>query len=253
MGKVKKVYGTVKKYARKQYKRAYGAVKKRYTGKQGMENLWNDISMLKTAINVEKKYIQSTSPLGTIGFAAGTVISPMDGLTEGTGEDQRIGDQVKFLWTQQRVFLELNASGLTAANSSMIRFIQLIDLEPRGDAILNAGQLSSFVLQNNTTGVNQMMSYYNNNGLNSVGDRFKIIKDFRIKLDNVERKQRYVKLNWDYTKLYPKTKGVRVHYTQDGTNTPKNVRFYTLVLCDDSNVTPVTQILIDQRSCFVDN
>lgn len=243
-----------KSYIKKQARRAWQGAKKRYTGKQGIANIVKDISMLKTALNTEKKYynVASTPGSGNLVAANAYIYSPFDAMAQGLAEDQRLGIQVKALWSSMRLHFELNGNtGTTVQRSTMLRIIAFMDLEPRGEGVQPALTMRNNLLSSIANPRDVILSYYRTDGF--VGDRYKILRDFRIRLDDVGQRQKIVNLNFNFTKMRPKTKGLRVKY--DAANELNDDRLYILVLSDDASVAGsgfvdfTTQI----RTCYVDN
>lgn len=245
------VYRRVKRYAKKQAKRLYGFAKSRYGTSGGMARLVKDVSMLKTAINVEKKYHDrggTHTPLLS-NFSAYSI---WDGIAQGTLPDQRIGDQIKVLWAQQRFTFECNSTALAPAQSIQCRVMMVYDKEPRAEAPLTGNQLAPYILQDMTKPIT---SFYEVDG-NAIGDRFKVLKDIRFVIDNVKQKNKFIKLSIPLTKLFPRTKGLRVKFHPDGgsgLHYPDTGRIYTLIMCDDANATSVTSVIDNSRVCYVDN
>lgn len=243
-----------KAYVKKQARRAGSWAKKRYMGKGGLSNIVKDISLLKTALNVEKKHLTvgGAATSGGLTYSNPYAYMPFDDLTNGSGFDQRIGDQVKMLYGSWRIHLELNATaGTTVQRSTMYRIMAVMDMEPRGDAPLTASQLRDELLADTSTARGQIVSYYRLTG--QVGDRFKIVRDFRVRLDDVTQRQKFVNININFTKMFPGKKGHVVKY--DAENDPVNTRLYILLLSDDPNAfgTGYTDHFITNRITFVDN
>jgi len=96
---------SVKKYAKKQGKRAYKYAKKRYVkrGAPNMKNIIADVKMLKHLVNVEKKRydisISNTAPVSlTFSAAEGyyaAIVQPTP--IEGAGNNERIGNSIKLV------------------------------------------------------------------------------------------------------------------------------------------------------------
>lgn len=100
---------TFKKYAKKQFNRAKGYAKKRYTQKGAplglnMKNIAHDISMLKKVINAEKKHfgpLMLVNPysVGQVSIngqgSTAFVATPGTNMVEGTGRENRTGNSVK--------------------------------------------------------------------------------------------------------------------------------------------------------------
>lgn len=239
-----------KRYARKQAKRLYGFAKKRYGTSGGLARLAKDVAVLKTAVNSEKKYFDRS---GTHNPRISTysAYSLWDNILPGNGTNQRTGDQIKVLWAQQRFTFEVNSTALSPASSIQCRVMLVMDREPRGDTPLTGNQLADFVLHDPA---NPITSFYETE-LNAMGDRFKVLRDVRFVIDNIQQKNKYLKMHIPLTKLYPTTKGLRVKYhTADGTNHyPDTSRLYALIMCDDPNATSITNVTDSSRVCYVDN
>lgn len=253
-------YRKLKRYFRKQAKRAYGWAKNRYGTKGGMRRLAADVSMLKTAMNVEKKY-WDRSELVTADLVWSTgayVQAPWDGLGVGTGQSARNGDQIKALLTQWRVMLSLLPNTITPANSVFVRFMVVMDTEPRISGVLDGVTLQTALLQyGSDTSSQTILSPYRVTQISGlaegfVGQRFKILRDFKVKLDNLTQKEKVLTISIDHTKS--KYKGQRVKYgniTADN-DKPIDNRIY-LVAVTDNNTAGVVSIQSNSRVKFVDN
>lgn len=245
-----------KRYVRKQAKRAYGFAKKRYGTKGGIKRMAKDIAMLKTAINVEKKYWDRTQLVASdVTWGANAFVqSPWDGLAQGVGTNQRIGDQVKALFTSWRVWMALNNNTVTPAASFHVRFFVVLDTEPNLlQTPLDGATMTTSLLENVDTATNGIMSPYRvssigflNTGL--PGGRFKIIRDFKVRLDNLQCKERIINININHTKS--RYKGQRIKYGADGNLADS--RLY-LVAMTDNTTAGYLSMVASSRVQYVDN
>jgi len=223
---------------RRANKRSIKRFRKRYGGVQGLANLYRDVSMLKTAVNSETKYhdkyalvshdLTDLNPLS---------LNPFDGLPQGSGEQQRIGDQVKGLLTRIRLHVELNTTSTTIANTSFLRVMVVMDKHSRFDAtILPGATMAGYVLADTSTGVQQMISPYRTQvaqGVGAMGDRFKVLRDFRVSIDNVKQKSRLIDIVINHKKYSPKKHGQIIRY-DSFTEQACSPRMYVLVLTDNN-------------------
>lgn len=246
--------GRVKKYVKKQAKRLYGYAKKRYVpnGRIDVVRIAKDLNEVRKAINVEKKY--KTEYINTqlgIGATAPGIWAPLNGLAQSASPTGRIGDQVKFLWMSARMVWECNSSLTTNAYANMVRILVVHDREPRGDSALSATVLRDYLLEDPSAegGIN---SFYSNETKNGVGDRFKILRDFKFPIDNIKQKQKAITVNLNFCKMFPKSQGLRVSYGP-GDNNLRDDQIYILAITNDPNATPVTAVTSATRACYVDN
>lgn len=232
-------------------------VKKRYgtAGLGAIPGILRDVNMLKTAVNSERKYHDKFEYIPiSVTDAAPLLIDSWGGLTEGTGEQQRIGDQIKALYTTFKVRMELNSTSTTVANTHFIRCLVIADFDTRYEAPLAATTLASYVLADMSTGQMQLVAPYNVQqriAEGSMGERFKVLRDFRIRLDNVQSKQNIIDVTIDHKKFSQKRKGQVVRYNSTGTANYPNPRLYMLCLTDNGTVDAV-QAYTYSRLCFVD-
>lgn len=249
-----------KRYFRKQAKRAYGAAKKRYLAPGGAGRMARDIAMLKTALNVEKKYWDRTELVtADLRWSTGAYVqSPWDGLGPGTGPSGRNGDQIKALLTSWRVMLSLIPNTITPANSVFVRFLVVMDMEPRISGVLDGVTLQTALLQYGAdNGAQTILSPYRVTQISGlaegfVGQRFKILRDFKVKLDNLTQKEKVLTISIDHTKS--KYKGQRVKYGNIAADDGKPIdnRLY-LVAVTDNDVASTVSIMSNSRVKFVDN
>lgn len=243
----------MKRYAR----RVKRFVKKRYgtAGIGAIPKILRDVNMLKTAVNSERKYYDRTDIVPyNITDLNPMLLDPWDGLVQGDGEQQRIGDQVKALYTKIKIRLELNTTSITSANTHVVRCLVIADHDTRYDAPLTGLNVAGAVLADIATGQMQIISPYRTQqfaGIGSMGERWKIIRDFNVKLDNVNDKQKLLDITVDHTKYSSKRKGQVVRYDSADARDP-NPRMYVLLLTDNA-VTDTIQGYAYSRLCYVDN
>lgn len=225
-----------------------------------LKGVWTAIKALRTAQNSERKYwdrvslIQSTVS-NTVPFILAT---PWDGLTKALDANGRLGDTIKALYTTFKCRFDFAPVGLNDGATAMIRIIAIVDTEPRVSSTLTPTQLRDAVLQVTSTGPMQINSPYkvtlsgtaNSGGY--VGQRYRILKDFTFRLDNVSQKQKQLKLSLNHMKN--KMRGIRVKYADaDANDWPSDNRLYILAVTDHPTA---NDILIDgeySRVCYVDN
>lgn len=94
---------------------------------------------VKSLVNVEKKFIDTTS---TVATSTTPTIAPLTLVAEGDDYNQRNGRSIKLKSLQCRYYLNANAS---ATQSYMVRVLIFIDKDSRGSA-----PTSSELLQDNT-------------------------------------------------------------------------------------------------------
>lgn len=239
-----------KKYARRVKK----FVKKRYGGRQGLSNIYRDLSMLKTAINSERKYFDQENIIPfTPTDANFTSLVPWDGLTQGSGEQQRVGDQVKALYTLFRARFELNTTSTTVANTHTVRVMVVVDKDSRYEAPVTGATVAQGVLQTIASGPLQLISPYKVDqavALGSMGERWKVLRDFKITLDNVKQKQKNIEILINYKNYSPKRHGQVIRY-DSANNQTVNPRMYILFLTDNG-VTDGILVNAYSRLCYVD-
>lgn len=244
-----------RKYVRKQAKRLYNAAKGRYWNPRGMATLMSDVAMLKTAVNSERKYYdrQDIIPLAPTDVAPFRLV-PWDGLALGTSPVQRVGDQVKGLYTNIRMFCELQGTTLTPGNSVWCRVLLIMDKDSRYDNPLSALTLREAVLADSSTGPTQIISPYETQqevGEGSMGERWKVIRDVRFRLDNVQQKTKMLNLSINHTRFSVRRKGQVVKYDSAASNNT-NSRLYVLFLTENGSADNVL-VTSYSRFCYVDN
>lgn len=244
------VFKRAKRYFRKQVKR----VKKRYSGPSGMQRLISDVNMLKTAINSERKYWDKEDIVPySITDLNPVALYPWDGLAQGDGEQQRIGDQIKALYTSIRVRMELTSTSTTPANTHTVRVMVIMDNDSRYEQPLLPLSLQPCVLATSATGQLAVISPYVTqqvNGRGSMGERWKVLRDFKVTLDNVKSKQKNLTININHTKFSSKHKGQIVKYDSASERYP-NGRMYVLFLTDNA-VADNVMMYAYSRVCYVD-
>lgn len=95
----------------------YGAVQKRYTGSQGMNNIARDLSMLKMLVNTEEKQVYTLENGSSATNANTSRVYGIGTMAQGTSSSTRVGDSVKIT----RIDLNLlfgYGSGTTTTSSS---------------------------------------------------------------------------------------------------------------------------------------
>lgn len=244
----------VRGYVRKQVKRAKKYVKKRYGGSSGIQNLIADVTRLKTLVNSEKKYWDKEDfvPYSLTDSSFVTLV-PFDGLTQGDGEQQRVGDQIKALYTSIKLRMELTSTSTTPANTHAVRVMVIMDNDTRYEAPIAGGTLASNVLASIATGPLQLISPYRTQqttGIGSMGERWKVIRDFKITLDNVRSKQKDLTININHKKFSRKLMGQIVKY-DSADNKHVSPRMYVLFLTDNGVADNILMTAYT-RVCFVD-
>lgn len=243
-----------RKYVRKQVRRAKKYVKKRYGGPSGLKTLISDVAMLKTAINSEKKYWDKEEfiPISITDANFQTLV-PFDGLIQGDGENQRIGDQIKALYTSIKLRFELTSTSTTPANTHAVRVMVIMDNDTRYEAPVAGGTLASDVLASIATGPLQLISPYRTQqiaGSGSMGERWKVIRDFKFTLDNVKSKQKDITININHKRYSRKHMGQIIKY-DSGTQESVTPRMYVLFLTDNG-VADNVWMYAYTRVCYVD-
>lgn len=152
----RRVFRGKKRYYRKRY--GMKSLGRRKSGLGGPTGLWN----ARFGKNVEVKYIDTITEVDEA-WAVAPKITLLNGLAQGTGFSERIGNSVKFVSMNWRVY----ASESTVPYG-FARFILFIDKQPNG-TLPSAGQ----ILQNATTNVFALVSPLNMNYAN----RFIVCRD----------------------------------------------------------------------------
>lgn len=246
------VFKRYRKFVRKHRK---GLIR---ANKMGLKAVWTAIKTLKTGQNTERKFHDKA---GLISFNVGSgapaiLFNPFDGLAKSLDASGRVGDQIKALYTTMRCRFEYRPT--TLADSVMVRILVILDTEPRLAAPLGAVALRDAVLQVTSTGPQQINSPYRvtigTAGVAGgyVGQRYKVLRDFRFTLDNVGQKQKWVSINLNHMKN--KIRGLRVKYTDyDVNDYAADNRLYVLAVTDNGTSTDIEVDGDYSRVCFVDN
>lgn len=245
----------IRRYAKKQAKRAYGWAKKRYTTKGGIARLMSDVSMLKTAINVEHKNWDRTAIVpADVTYTSPPTILPWDGMNQDNTNNGRNGDQVKALYTQVRMHFEAQGTTLTAGNNHTVRVIAFVDKMARFATPLSGLTLRDIILAEATTGPGAIISPYQmgNTSNGTVGGRFKIIRDFKFKLDNVTQKSKVVTVNINHKKYSSSKHGQVIKYETSSLNDYPEQRLYVMLLSDNGSADQI-YFYYHSRVVYVDN
>lgn len=237
---------------RKAFKKARShAVKQGVRKAKALVGLAKQVYQIKKQLNVEKKYWDKSSAITSIiDDATGYFFYPWDGLARGTTPTTRVGDQVKMLYTSVKFTIENVASTSGGGAAHNVRIIAFMDTEPRGDAAMSVATVKSQILQLTSTGALTINSPYNTtqaSGQGVVGDRYKILRDFTIQLDNTRVKQKCIKLYFNHGM------GKKVKY-EDTNSYPTDDRLYVIVLTDSAAANTDLEIKgALSRCCFIDN
>lgn len=236
--------------------RAKLAVKDRYGTEGGLARLAGDVAVLKTAVNSERKYWDRVSLVqSTLSSTAPIILAvPWDDLTEGSGPQQRNGDQVKVLWTTFKCIFTNALTSSGAGSAIRVRVMAILDTEPRGNNPVTAVQLRDAVLQTTNTGPLQMTSPYKTSQTatwGAVGDRWKILSDEVFTIDNVNQKSYCYQVALNHQRN--RNRGLRVKYIPTPDDNPADDRLYIIAMTDTGTT---LEVLVDgehSRMCFVDN
>lgn len=104
--------------------------------------IWRDVKWLKSVVNVEKKYIDTTAT--TTSPAAGAFVL-LNGCTTGTSAITRDGQSIKMVSIYENYFWSINA----AAATTYVRTVIVLDRQANGaapsftDIFVNSGVLSA--------------------------------------------------------------------------------------------------------------
>lgn len=152
------------------YKKRRNAKKKSYysrfkgvaKGVGMVAKLARDVYYLKSIVNVEKKYLDTTASTTSV---QGGGFLLLNGLVQGTSATTRLGQSIKMISVYPNIFWTINA----AATTTYCRMIIFIDKQPNGAAPIQSDILSA---------VNSVLAPMN------VGNskRFKILMDKRLQL-----------------------------------------------------------------------
>jgi len=227
--------GKVKRYVRRQAKRAGGFLKKRYApaGRIDVGRIAKDLAVVKNALNVESKYFDRLHTPSV--FGGTTYVYPLtQDIAMGTTQSQRIGSSLKLNSIQIAGFVQRD-SAFTGVNApSLVRMMLVLDKEPIGAALDN-GTITSFLLSQNS-----VISLRNINYAQT--GRFRVMMDRVYNIDGT-------KSNTVVLKAY-KNLELRVKYNTTST-TVYNNNLYILLFTDgpvDSTIFNVTT-----RIKYVDN
>lgn len=213
------------------YKRRYNRrYKRRRPGrlqiyKNAGSQLWRDVMWLKSVINVEKKYVDSS-----VSVAPDTTggVQLLNGMTLGDTGTTRDGQSVKFIQITYKGALTINSS----ATYTFVRLGFFLDRQP------NAG----------TTTINNVYNAVTPNALRVIGTgyRYKVIKDMQFALSSQNKQNVY----------FEKTIKLRFH-TRYNTNNAGTVAdiitnaLYCFYLSDQATNTPTLSMQVRLR--FIDN
>lgn len=114
-----------KKYSKK-YKKYSGSSRYRNYSR-GLGQLYKDVMMLKTLINVEKKYIDTASAGTTLAAGTTGTVVPLSLVAQGTDNINRIGDSIKYTSIEVEGFVSLNV-----ATQDFIKIAVILDRQVNG-------------------------------------------------------------------------------------------------------------------------
>lgn len=251
--RLRKAYGRFAKRNRKPLMRA---------NKLALRTVWKAIGAIRTGMNVERKFWDRLSLVMTTNLTSANPIMlalPWDGLSKSLDASGRVGDQIKALYTTYRARFDFAPTGLSDSATAVIRIICVLDTEPRLGSSLSAATLRDSILQHVATGPLQVTSPYkvtaggSATGGGYVGQRYKILRDFRFTLDNVAQKQKMIKININH--MLNKYRGFRVKYSDDPAlaDVPSDNRLYIFACTDHPTSGDITIDGDSSRVCFVDN
>lgn len=249
----------IKRY-RKFVKRTRKGIRR--ANKTALKGVWTAIKALRTGMNVERKFWDRVSLVTTTNLTSGNpamLALPWDGLSKSLDASGRVGDQIKALYTTYRVRFDFAPTGLSDSATAVIRILCVLDTEPRLGSSLSPITLRDAVLQHVSTGPLQVTSPYkvtaggSATGGGYVGQRYKVLRDFRFTLDNVAQKQKLVKININH--MRNKYRGFRVKYSDDPalSDVPSDNRLYIFAVTDHPTSGDITYDGDSSRVCFVDN
>lgn len=234
----------------------------RRANKTALKGVWTAIKALRTGMNVERKFWDRVSLVTTTNFTSSNPLMlalPWDGMSKSLDATGRVGDQIKALYTTFRTRFDFAPTGLSDSATAVIRILCILDTEPRLGSSLAPVTLRDGVLQHVNTGPLQVTSPYRVTGGGTatgggyVGQRFRVLRDFRFTLDNVHQKQKFIKININH--MRNKYRGMRVKYSDDPAlaDVPSDNRLYIIACTDHPTAGDITVDGDSSRVCFVDN
>lgn len=212
------------------YKKRYSRYKRKKPGrwsnyKAGLGQLWKDVKILKSLVNVEKKVVDTVSTGTAISSTPSFVL--LNGLATGTDRTDRTGDSVKMIFEMLRIKATIHAS----ATGTTIRIILLRDKQTNA-ALPTASQLFE-----SSTNIMSPLSL-------TWGKRYMIYCD------------KWVKLNQDFPEKTFMCKRRLKFHTKFGGNTTaitdiSTNSFLMVLWSDEATNTPTVEYY--NRMRFIDN
>lgn len=163
-----------RKYARKQIKRGYRFVRNRYA-KGGVGQAMKDIAMLKSVVNVERKFVDSTVLYsdGATELDWNGAILLTTGVGQGAAENQRNGNSIKA--TGIDTMIDMRGTTSAANGVTKLRCILFIDTENQ-----DTNPAVTDVLESTYVGTSTVCSSMKND---LTRKRFRILHDRTYTLD----------------------------------------------------------------------
>lgn len=215
------------------YRRGYRARRRRFSGKRGRaitygqigRKIYNDVKWLKSVVNVEKKYFDTS---GSAGYSSTGSTATLVNMSIGDGAVNRDGQSVKVVSSFLNGYAQIN----TSATRSIVRIMLVLDTQPNAaaaaitDVLVSATPESPMLIGN--------------------ASRFKVIRDFRITLSINGSEIVYFK---KYTKC-----GFHVKYNTGTSGTVADIttnNLFYIILSNEATNTPV--VAWYHRTRFIDN
>lgn len=203
---------------------------------KGGRQLYSDVMYLKRLVNTEFKYVERSLADQTIGStSAAANYYLLNGLGNGTGYGQRVGQSVKIASVQLN--LEIKLSGAIDKDYVRCVLVWVKNVDGTQPAYANADTNSIYV----SATPNALRSLHNRN-------KFMILRDWHINLDKDGTSQRYIRY---YRKMNNHT---TYGTTSNGDVTDINNGALYLIAISQSGTAPDTStITINSRVRYIDN
>lgn len=220
--------GRVRKYIKKQFRRARTFAKKRYGGGlRGIANLASDVYKLKRLVNTERKFVDtnaSAQPTSTT-----PVVVHINEVASGEGPSQRNGRSIRQLSLQLRAIAQVAAGSTTV---DMARIIIFVDKEPqRGTPVA-----TDICTTNNATGLR--------NWEQQQEKRFAILYDRLVAISPSDQSKRF--------EMYKKL-SCHTRFNGDLGSDVSNNKIYMLMMSDNGGSAANLEIRYQTRLTYVDN
>jgi len=231
---VKKKSAQATKSAGKRYGISYGRRGVR-ASKNSMSKIAKDVMMIKSQLNVEKKYIDTAEVVkGTCGqvkindqgFLA-LDLTPT--IPQGVAESQRVGNSIK----ATGMVLKMNTiKQQSAGGPRRLRILIIKSLDPT----LGANSIANKMFDANP--LSGVVDYHSNYDYTQISDkRLRVLREVKLYLGNNNDNS----TNANPAEVASATRTIALklddvlRFQTNGAGEPENVKYYAIVLCDNGN------------------